>query len=144
MRRSRHRQRKPDRGLRRPRLSSDFDGIGDGEETYTVEHAVEKLGILVRFQLRILFICGIMTAADAMEMLLLSVLGPALRCDWQLSSAQVAIITTVVFAGISCLNLPDTCWLPGRPKKAAAVIDQIARDNRKPPMTGRPVAASVT
>ncbi|PAA57140.1 hypothetical protein BOX15_Mlig029535g7 [Macrostomum lignano] len=246
--------------------SSDFDGIGDGEETYTVEHAVEKLGF-GRFQLRILFICGIMTAADAMEMLLLSVLGPALRCDWQLSSAQVAIITTVVFAGMFggapawgavsdkhgrrgvfglslsliayfgllcsfspsffwlvslrgmvgfCISgatssftllseylpqtyrakvliaynvfwglgssfevllaymvLPNLGWryltafsalplfifmlalgfLPesaryllasGQPKKAAAVIDQIARDNRKPPMTGRPVAASVT
>uniref|UniRef100_A0A1I8J5Z5 MFS domain-containing protein n=1 Tax=Macrostomum lignano TaxID=282301 RepID=A0A1I8J5Z5_9PLAT len=41
-----------------------------------------------------------MTAADAMEMLLLSVLGPALRCDWRLTSAQVAGITTVVFAGM--------------------------------------------
>uniref|UniRef100_A0A1I8GEU0 MFS domain-containing protein n=2 Tax=Macrostomum lignano TaxID=282301 RepID=A0A1I8GEU0_9PLAT len=39
-------------------------------------------------------------AADAMEMLLLSVLGPALRCDWRLTSTEVAGITTVVFAGM--------------------------------------------
>ncbi|CAH8467926.1 unnamed protein product [Dicrocoelium dendriticum] len=34
-----------------------------------------------------------------MEMLLLSILGPALRCQWQLSSNEVAAITTVVFVG---------------------------------------------
>ncbi|KAA3680164.1 uncharacterized protein DEA37_0004324 [Paragonimus westermani] len=34
-------------------------------------------------------------AADAMEMLLLSILGPALRCQWHLSSQQIAAITTV-------------------------------------------------
>ncbi|EUB62606.1 Synaptic vesicle 2-related protein [Echinococcus granulosus] len=38
-------------------------------------------------------------AANAMEMLLLSVLGPVLRCAWQLNSSQVALITTVVFIG---------------------------------------------
>uniref|UniRef100_A0A1I8FBD2 GPI mannosyltransferase 2 n=1 Tax=Macrostomum lignano TaxID=282301 RepID=A0A1I8FBD2_9PLAT len=34
-----------------------------------------------------------------MEMLLLSVLGPALRCDWSLTSTEVAGITTVVSLG---------------------------------------------
>lgn len=33
--------------------------------------------------------------ANAMEMLLLSVLGPELRCVWHLDSSQVALITTV-------------------------------------------------
>ncbi|RTG86842.1 uncharacterized protein DC041_0011175 [Schistosoma bovis] len=66
--------------------------------TYTVEDAVEAAGF-GRFQLKLFILCGAISAADAMEMLLLSVLGPALRCYWLLSSGQVAAITTVVFAG---------------------------------------------
>ncbi|KAK4476007.1 hypothetical protein MN116_001240 [Schistosoma mekongi] len=66
--------------------------------THTVEDAVESAG-LGRFQLKLFVLCGAISAADAMEMLLLSVLGPALRCYWLLSSGQVAALTTVVFAG---------------------------------------------
>uniref|UniRef100_A0A1I8IR18 MFS domain-containing protein n=1 Tax=Macrostomum lignano TaxID=282301 RepID=A0A1I8IR18_9PLAT len=39
-------------------------------------------------------------AADAMEMLLLAILGPTLRCEWHLSHAQVAAMTTFVFIGM--------------------------------------------
>lgn len=50
-----------------------------------------------------------------MEMLLLSVLGPVLRCAWQLDSSQVALITTVrlildivvPFAAFSNVHI---CW----------------------------------
>ncbi|CAH8628258.1 unnamed protein product [Heterobilharzia americana] len=66
--------------------------------TYTVGDAVEASGF-GGFQLKLFVLCGVISAADAMEMLLLSVLGPALRCYWLLSSGQVAAITTVVFAG---------------------------------------------
>ncbi|CAH8573654.1 unnamed protein product [Schistosoma turkestanicum] len=68
------------------------------DPTYTVEDAVESAGF-GRFQLKLFILCGAISAADAMEMLLLSVLGPALRCYWLLSSGQVAALTTVVFAG---------------------------------------------
>ncbi|KAM3174461.1 hypothetical protein ACTXT7_010497 [Hymenolepis weldensis] len=60
-------------------------------KTYTIGEAVEAYG-LGRFQFSL-------TAANAMEMLLLSVLGPTLRCAWHLDSSQVALITTVVFLG---------------------------------------------
>jgi len=33
--------------------------------------------------------------ADAMEMMILSILSPALKCDWWLESWQQALITTV-------------------------------------------------
>lgn len=33
--------------------------------------------------------------ADAMELMLLSVLGPAVKCQWQLSTAEEAAITSV-------------------------------------------------
>nr|QQY02592.1 synaptic vesicle glycoprotein 1 [Cryptocotyle lingua] len=77
--------------------SSDVS-ISDDGKTYTVEDAVETAGF-GRFQLLLCVICGVLMAADAMEMLLLSILGPALRCSWQLSSEEIAAITTVVFAG---------------------------------------------
>jgi len=34
--------------------------------------------------------------ADAMEMMLLSILAPALHCDWLLNEWQKALITTVI------------------------------------------------
>ena len=33
--------------------------------------------------------------ADAMELMLLSVLGPIVKCQWDLSTAEEAIITSV-------------------------------------------------
>lgn len=69
------------------------------DKTYTVEEAVEAIGF-GKFQLLVYFVGGIITAADALEMMLLSVLSPVLRCEWFLSEWQVALITTVVFLGM--------------------------------------------
>jgi MFS family permease len=45
--------------------------------------------------------------ADAMEMMILAILTPALHCDWGLSSWQLAFITTIVFSG---MMLSSTMW----------------------------------
>lgn len=45
--------------------------------------------------------------ADAMEMMILSILAPALHCDWLLNEWQKALITTVVFCG---MMLSGTIW----------------------------------
>ncbi|XP_013412719.1 putative transporter SVOPL [Lingula anatina] len=66
---------------------------------FTVEDAVETIGF-GKFQLKLFVLCGIFTASDAMEMLLLAVLGPVLRCEWLLEEVQVAFITTAVFIGM--------------------------------------------
>ena len=42
-----------------------------------------------------------------MEMTILSVLGPALHCDWGISRYQQALVTTVVFLG---MMLSSTFW----------------------------------
>ncbi|CAL8087564.1 unnamed protein product [Calicophoron daubneyi] len=68
------------------------------KSTYTAEEAVEAAGFGC-YQFRLCVVCGILWSADAMEMLLLSILGPALRCQWNLPSQQIAAITTVVFVG---------------------------------------------
>jgi hypothetical protein len=42
---------------------------------------------------------GFANLADAMEMMILSILAPALHCHWQITEVQQATITTVVFLG---------------------------------------------
>lgn len=67
-------------------------------QMYTVDDAIEKLGH-GPFQMLIFFLCGFLWLADAMELMLLSILSPAVKCQWDLSSAEEAIITSVVFVG---------------------------------------------
>ncbi|XP_061197259.1 putative transporter SVOPL isoform X1 [Saccostrea echinata] len=76
----------------------------EGGEVFTVEDAVEAIGFGF-FQIRLYIICGLFTAADALEMMLLAVLSPALRCEWQLDHFHVAFLTTVVFIGM-CIMAP--------------------------------------
>lgn len=71
---------------------------------FTVEDAVESIGFGF-FQIRLYIICGLFTVADALEMMLLAVLSPVLRCEWQLDHYHVAFLTTVVFIGM-CLLAP--------------------------------------
>ncbi|XP_065106201.1 synaptic vesicle 2-related protein-like [Paramisgurnus dabryanus] len=68
-------------------------------ETFSVEDAVEAIGF-GKFQWKLSLITGIAWMADAMEMMLLSIVAPQLRCDWRLSSWKVAFITAVVFIGM--------------------------------------------
>ncbi|XP_070573787.1 synaptic vesicle 2-related protein-like [Ptychodera flava] len=77
----------------------DKDGGNDSEVTFTVEDAVEHIGF-GKFQIFLTLIMGTFSFSDACEMMLLAVLSPVLRCHWQLSSFQVACITTVVFVGM--------------------------------------------
>ncbi|KAI2664663.1 Synaptic vesicle 2-related protein [Labeo rohita] len=61
-------------------------------ETFTVEEAVEAIGF-GRFQWKLSMLTGVAWMADAMEMMLLSIATPQLRCEWRLSSWRVAFIT---------------------------------------------------
>ncbi|XP_076108162.1 putative transporter SVOPL isoform X1 [Mytilus galloprovincialis] len=71
---------------------------------FTVEEAVEAVGF-GWFQIRLYFMCGLFTAADSLEMMLLAVISPVLRCEWGLEHFHVAFITTVVFIGM-CIMAP--------------------------------------
>lgn len=89
-----------------PRLSNQSEstsesntGSNEPPKYYTVDQAVEKIGF-GRFQLKLSILSGLAWMADAMEMMLLSILAPALHCDWLLNEWQKASITTVVFMGM--------------------------------------------
>ena len=63
--------------------------------TYTLEECINSIG-LGKFQWRLITILGFCTMADAVEMMLLAILGPALTCFWLgVTEVQIASLTTV-------------------------------------------------
>uniref|UniRef100_A0A1I7YXW7 MFS domain-containing protein n=1 Tax=Steinernema glaseri TaxID=37863 RepID=A0A1I7YXW7_9BILA len=98
----------------------------ESEQTFTVDDCVEYLGF-GRFQLKLSILTGIAWMADAMEMMILSIISPALNCEWEITPFQAsllkkakyftplknhtvelqAMITTVVFSG---MMLSSTVW----------------------------------
>lgn len=77
------------------------DGRGDdgGGPTFTVAEAVDSCGFTF-FHWILLLLAGCVWAADAMEMMLLSFIGPAVACEWGLTPSQEASLSTAVFAGM--------------------------------------------
>jgi hypothetical protein len=63
-------------------------------DSFTVEQAVNALGF-GKFQIRLSLITGLCWMSDSMEMMVLSILAPALRCEWGLSEWRQAFMTTV-------------------------------------------------
>lgn len=76
------------------------------DDTFTVTQAVNALGF-GWFQVKLSLCVGLCWMADSMEMTILSVLGPALHCDWGITRYQQALVTTVVFLG---MMLSSTFW----------------------------------
>lgn len=75
-------------------------------DTFTVTQAVNALGF-GWFQVKLSLFVGLCWMADSMEMTILSVLGPALHCDWGITRYQQALVTTIVFLG---MMLSSTFW----------------------------------
>ncbi|XP_035523979.1 synaptic vesicle 2-related protein-like [Morone saxatilis] len=74
-------------------------GFNKTEETFTVDDALEAIGF-GKFQWKICLLTGLSWIGDAMEMMILSILGPQLHCEWRLPSYKLAILTSVVFVGM--------------------------------------------
>ncbi|PIA51591.1 hypothetical protein AQUCO_01100445v1 [Aquilegia coerulea] len=66
---------------------------------FTVDEALVAMGF-GKFQYLVLAYAGMGWIAEAMEMMLLSFVGPAVQAEWGLSSHQESLITSVVFAGM--------------------------------------------
>ncbi|KAK7349059.1 hypothetical protein VNO77_06109 [Canavalia gladiata] len=67
--------------------------------SYTVDDALVALGF-GNFQILVLVYAGIGWISEAMEMMLLSFVGPAVQIAWDLSPHEESMITSVVFAGM--------------------------------------------
>ena len=72
---------------------------GDDGSRWTVTEAIDASGF-GRFQLMMLLFTGLAWMGDAMEMMLLSFLGPSVRCEWGVSPQQEGRLTSVVFVGM--------------------------------------------
>nr|KAG5690087.1 hypothetical protein BaRGS_016395 [Batillaria attramentaria] len=130
------------------------------EETYTVEQAIDQIGF-GKFQIKLSILTGFAWMADAMEMMILAILSPALHCDWQLTGFQEAAITTVVFAGMMsssgiwgsiCDKYGRKTWLPesarydltrGHYDSAVKTLERIAKENGKPMPLGKLVEPTI-
>nr|GEZ28996.1 organic cation/carnitine transporter 7-like [Tanacetum cinerariifolium] len=73
--------------------------MGDQGYTYTLDEAISTIGF-GNFQLVVLAYAGFGWVAEAMEMMLLSFVGPAIQPDWGLSSSEESLISTVAFFGM--------------------------------------------
>ncbi|XP_016143831.1 synaptic vesicle 2-related protein-like [Sinocyclocheilus grahami] len=69
------------------------------DDTFMVEDAVEAIGFGT-FQWKLSILTGLSWMADAMEMMILSILAPQLHCEWALPSWEVALLTSAVFIGM--------------------------------------------
>ncbi|KAL9304608.1 hypothetical protein ACSQ67_021871 [Phaseolus vulgaris] len=67
--------------------------------SYTVDDALVALGF-GNFQILVLVYAGVGWISEAMEMMLLSFVGPAVQAQWNLSAHEESLITSVVFAGM--------------------------------------------
>ncbi|KFM13648.1 Putative transporter SVOPL, partial [Aptenodytes forsteri] len=75
-----------------------------GQKTFTVQEAVETIGF-GRFHIVLFLIMGSTGVAEAMEIMLIAVVSPLIRCEWQLQDWQVALVTTMVFFGYMIFSI---------------------------------------
>lgn len=72
----------------------------DGERNgYTVDEALVTMGF-GKFQVLVLIYAGMGWISEAMEMMLLSFVGPAVHSAWNLSAHQETLLTSMVFVGM--------------------------------------------
>jgi len=68
-------------------------------KTLTIDEAIEEIGV-GWFQYKLLAICGAGWAADAMEVIIIAFVIPAVIREWSLTSGQAGFIGTAIFLGM--------------------------------------------
>ncbi|KAK3759668.1 hypothetical protein RRG08_026052 [Elysia crispata] len=69
-------------------------------EEFSVQEAIDHIGF-GWFQIKLSVISGLTWMADSMEIMLLSILGPVLSCQWDLQPWKQALLTTLVMVGMA-------------------------------------------
>ncbi|XP_048582870.1 synaptic vesicle 2-related protein isoform X2 [Nematostella vectensis] len=101
------------------------DDRGKTSPTFTVSDAVESAGY-GWYQLRLGIISSFQRVADAMEITMLSILVPYVKCEWDLSIVQVAMITTVVFI-MFLVGSPTLGWMGDNfGRKPMLIVSSVA------------------
>ena len=71
----------------------------DADKDILLDEVINRIGV-GKFQVKLLFIVGIIWIADAMEIMMLAFISPALACDFNLDNRSEALLTIVVFVGM--------------------------------------------
>lgn len=79
--------------------SAPHDSSPTGTDELTVDKAVDTIGF-GWFQVKLTFVIALGWMSDAMEMMVLSILGPAVHCQWMVPTWQQALLTSIVLAGM--------------------------------------------
>ena len=83
----------------RAKYSTFDDDSSHSNATFTAEEAIECIGF-GRFQVFVGLGAGLSWIADSIELMVISILGPVLICEWGITVYEEALITTVVFLGL--------------------------------------------
>jgi len=67
--------------------------------TISFDDAIQTVGF-GRFQTKLMILCGLGWAADAMEVLLISFALPAISQEWDLTNTQKGLLSTAIFLGM--------------------------------------------
>lgn len=73
--------------------------MAEQRHVYTVDEALTHVGF-GKYQCFVLAYAGLGWVAEAMEIMILSFVGPTVKSEWNLSSTEESLITTAVFAGL--------------------------------------------
>ncbi|XP_059637141.1 organic cation/carnitine transporter 7-like [Cornus florida] len=73
--------------------------MADQSLTYSLDEALSTIGF-GKFQGLVFAYAGLGWIAEAMEIMILSFIGPAVQSEWGLSSTEESMVSTVVFAGM--------------------------------------------
>ncbi|XP_022245826.1 synaptic vesicle 2-related protein-like [Limulus polyphemus] len=76
------------------------NGSHHHQESYTIEEAVNAVGF-GKFQWKLTFVSSLAWMAEACEVMILSLLGRFLSCEWLITSFEVALLSSVVFIAIA-------------------------------------------
>ncbi|KAG9131016.1 hypothetical protein Leryth_006721 [Lithospermum erythrorhizon] len=73
--------------------------MDDQRQQFTVEEAISAIGF-GKFHSFALVYAGLGWVSEAMEMMILSVVGPAIQSEWKVSPEEGSLLDTVVFVGM--------------------------------------------
>ncbi|RPI85649.1 MAG: MFS transporter [Chloroflexi bacterium] len=93
----------------------------------TYDQAIEQVGF-GRFQKKLMVICGLGWAADAMEVLLIAFVLPVIGEEWNLTNTQKGALGTAVFIGM-LIGAWGWGWISDRIGRKTGFVSTIAIDS---------------
>lgn len=95
--------------------------------TLSYDQAIQEVGF-GRFQVKLMVVCGLGWAADAMEVLLIAFILPAISEEWALTNTQRGLLGTSIFLGM-LVGAWGWGWVSDRIGRKLGFVSTIAIDS---------------